>query len=462
VTSCEKKITIGVLGCCLLVLLRVAIGWQFLYEGLWKLHTKYTPEVWTAKGYLANAQGPLRPFFRSLTGDPDDLSWLDPEIVMARWDRWAQAFADYYQLDKAQRQRLDQMLNGSKAFYAALDELPKGVKFEGSLAKVIRYDAKNKRLVVDGKLHLTPRERDRLLAMVTIKPNPTTEEEKRQNEIARKFQKAVRDVYARSSRPANHRQTGMSFKERLLAMLKGDPEKAGIVRPDQKGTIDYKQLGDIDLYRHQVARYEKKLAEAKEAFQFEHAKKLRSGVPKSVQELKSNVVAPVKALDAEFKEEAYKLLTAEQFARGPVTVMQWPMDYIDATTMWSLTVIGVLLIAGLLTRLSALAAAGWLVMFYLAMPPWPGVPPAPGPEHALFINKNLIEAIAMLAIAALPTGQWFGLDAVVGPLLRRYCCCCRRKREESVEQGASKAAGPTGESAEKGESTGEAEQGKSM
>ena len=96
---------------------------------------------------------------------------------------------------------------------------------------------------------------------------------------------------------------------------------------------------------------------------------------------------------------------------------EWPLSYIDAMTMWSLTIIGALLIAGLLTRLSALAAAGWLIMFYLAMPPWPGVPPAPGPEHAFIVNKNLIEAIAALAIAALPTGQWFGLDALLYRLL---------------------------------------------
>ncbi len=421
--SSKKQICIGVLGCCLLVVLRLAIGWQFLYEGLWKLHTEYTPDVWTAKGYLANAQGPLRPFYRELTGDPDDINWLDADAVAAQWDRWAAAFTQHYQLTDRQKRQLDAMLNGVKAFYASLDELPKGVKFKGSLAKVIHYDAKNKRLVVNGKLHMTPRERDRLLAMVTIIENPKTAEEKHQNEVARKFRKAVIEVYLRSSRPANHKRTGVSFKERLVAMLKGDPDKAGITRPDQKGTIDYHYPGDIEVYRAQVARRERKYANAKEEFEFDHIKKISN----DIRELKSNVVAPVKALDAEFKEEAVKLLTGEQFARGPVKFMQWPMDYIDAMTMYSLTIIGAFLIAGFLTRLSALAAAGWLIMFYLAMPPWPGVPPAPGPEHAFIVNKNLIEAISMLAIAALPTGQWFGLDALLWPLLKRH------KHKQSTE-----------------------------
>ena len=29
------------------------------------------------------------------------------------------------------------------------------------------------------------------------------------------------------------------------------------------------------------------------------------------------------------------------------------------------------------------------------------------------VNKNLIEAIALLGIAALPTGSWFGLDGLI-------------------------------------------------
>ena len=55
--------------------------------------------------------------------------------------------------------------------------------------------------------------------------------------------------------------------------------------------------------------------------------------------------------------------------------------------------------------------AGMLMSFYLVWPPFPGVIDPPGStEHALFINKNFIEAVALLAIASLPTGQWFGLD----------------------------------------------------
>lgn len=45
-----------------LTLLRVLIGWHFLYEGLVKI---YTPG-WTAAGYLSGSVGPVAPLFRSL------------------------------------------------------------------------------------------------------------------------------------------------------------------------------------------------------------------------------------------------------------------------------------------------------------------------------------------------------------------------------------------------------------
>ena len=93
--------------CCasivLIVLLRLSIGWQFLYEGLWKINTLNTPTPWSAEGYLKNAQGPLRNTFRNMTGDPNDLDWLDKDKVAAKWDDWANRFAGHYQMDDKQQ-----------------------------------------------------------------------------------------------------------------------------------------------------------------------------------------------------------------------------------------------------------------------------------------------------------------------------------------------------------------------
>lgn len=49
----------------LLTLLRVSIGWHFLYEGLVKL----TDKTWTAKGYLESATGPLAGLFHGIAAN---------------------------------------------------------------------------------------------------------------------------------------------------------------------------------------------------------------------------------------------------------------------------------------------------------------------------------------------------------------------------------------------------------
>ena len=55
------------------------------------------------------------------------------------------------------------------------------------------------------------------------------------------------------------------------------------------------------------------------------------------------------------------------------------------------------------------------------MPPFPGLPEAPGPDHSFIVNKNIIMAIALLAIALMPTGQWFGVDSLLSRPCRRCC-----------------------------------------
>ena len=49
-----------------LVLLRLFVGWHFLYEGVTKLFNPY----WTAKSYLLTAEGWLQPMFVWLAEEP--------------------------------------------------------------------------------------------------------------------------------------------------------------------------------------------------------------------------------------------------------------------------------------------------------------------------------------------------------------------------------------------------------
>ncbi|MFM7112394.1 MAG: hypothetical protein ACKO26_14745, partial [Planctomycetota bacterium] len=54
-------------------------------------------------------------------------------------------------------------------------------------------------------------------------------------------------------------------------------------------------------------------------------------------------------------------------------------------------------------------------------PPFPWLPNPPLNEgNYVFINKNFVEMMALLVIAATPSGRWFGFDAVFMPILFGY------------------------------------------
>ena len=382
----------------LLVVLRLTIGWQLLYEGIWKLDTLDTARPWSSAGYLKNAVGPLRKTFRWLAGDPDELEWLNYNVVAARWDDWAKRFKSNYGLSQDQSKRLDKILNGAfgdlngRPVYAAeLASLPDGVTNLKKAARVsdknVWYDAERKRLYVDGKSHLKDEERDKLLRIVRDQDDAASEA----------YRDAVEKVFARQKR-------GIGYKEKLAGALRGNPDLLGT---QLKPYADSQRVGKKQQYQAMLAQYESLRDGAKTAFQWDHL----GSDWKKIQSLRAEITAPVKSLENEFKDHAMTLLTLDQMSQQPVTPAWTMLRIADRCTMYGLTVLGILLIAGLFTRCAAFAGAGLLFSFYLAMPPLPGIPELPGPEHSLIVNKNLIEVIALLAIAALPTGRWFGVDA---------------------------------------------------
>ncbi len=392
----------------LVVVLRISIGWHLFYEGLWKLSTRGTAAPWTAEGYLKNSTGPLRNTFRAMTGDPNDLRWLDFDTMSAKWDGWRDRFVAHYGVEKPQ---IDRLLDGPEGgFSAGLAELPPDFDFDeatktaGVMKDAIKYDAKGKKLIVDGKLHLLPTEQAKLIEVVK-------DEQKKVADPAPfdKLIQAIKDVAVRSSK--------LSFRERLAGMLNGDPERAGIIQKAKKeGDEDLVVVvGEVKYYKELIDRYETNYAKAKTKFQWDHLDRQWSDLQKT----RRNLVGPVQTLDKELQEDASKLLSAEQLGLGPVPEAVTEMSRINSRTMWGLTIFGLLLILGLFTRISALGGAALLTMFYMAVPPWPGIQEIPSIEHNLIVNKVLIEMLALLAIASMPSGKWFGADAIISVLIHR-------------------------------------------
>lgn len=411
-----RTTNISLLACLLLVLLRVSIGWQFLYEGLWKLETQKSAKPWTSEGYLANARGPFRDYFRSLVDDPDGLKRLDYDATVARVEDWKSRFESFYALSEDQRGKLDQMWQGSSSFRSRLDSLPAGLEqalaqFEpsrryktGVEKPAVRYDAKTKLLTAN--FRLIGEEKAALDALAG--PNPAAGEAGAVGEASaavpsltpeeqRAWWKAVDRLYEESGK--------LGLRERLQVWLQEDPARLGQVVNNRQ-----ERLGEIEVYRKMLDRYNSEWKTARTDYQFQHQDRRYADLMAKRAEL----VGPIDGSIREFETKALGLLEVSQLQRGQLPVPFAGLRRVDLTTMWLLAGLGLLLILGLFTRVSCLAAAGLMVLFYLPQPPWPGVPEPPGPEHSLIINKNLIEAIALLALAFLPTGQWIGLDALLG------------------------------------------------
>ncbi len=126
--------------------------------------------------------------------------------------------------------------------------------------------------------------------------------------------------------------------------------------------------------------------------------------------------APLRAMEM----NTISKLTPEQLGRGQAPGEKSQTAFIDFANMWGLTLVGACLMLGLFTRFAALGGVGLLALYYFAMPPWLGYPQGPMSEgHYLIVNKNLIEAIALLMIATSRVGRWGGLDAYLGALCGR-------------------------------------------
>ena len=97
------------------------------------------------------------------------------------------------------------------------------------------------------------------------------------------------------------------------------------------------------------------------------------------------------------------------------------LQLLDRAVVWGLIVLGALLMIGLFTRAAALLASLQLLSIYLAAPPWPahGFAPLTPMASELYVNKIVIEVLALAVCIAFDTGRLSGLDLLVPRWRRR-------------------------------------------
>jgi uncharacterized membrane protein YphA (DoxX/SURF4 family) len=135
----------GFLGAVFLVLLRIAIGWHFLNEGLEKYEsTRSGKQPFSAEVYLRNSVGPLAPAFRGMLPDADGRALLDLATLKSGWSETVDQIGGHYQFDEDQKSKaravLEQSNSWADVWFNAYDNREARQKYLNELTNVERIE----------------------------------------------------------------------------------------------------------------------------------------------------------------------------------------------------------------------------------------------------------------------------------------------------------------------------------
>jgi uncharacterized membrane protein YphA (DoxX/SURF4 family) len=378
----------------MLVVLRLSLGWHFLYEGVWKI----TNRKFTAEPFLSEAKGPLAPLFRAMLDDVDGTKRLT------------------FEADENGRPRLGP------------DDKPV-VKAESTLAawKALKDHAADKY----GMREEQKAEADKLYARYETWLNEYLDENAEEIVAYLDSLKRFNEETARGGNGAPYYKKRIWDRRTELDMeLSGRPATVSCLRchkplppsplPPAPDPLRVAVVGDP----------------------FPPAPLPRTGERGHYESVAKGWLSYIDKLGAGYKTGLWDLLDEDQQSRGyfksgwnPFTWSR--IEQINFAVTYGLTAIGLCLMLGLFTRLAALGGAAFMAFVILSQLSWPTIYPPPGPEagHALLIDKSFIEMVALLLVATTAVGRWGGLDAFLSRWLPFPLCCCKKRRGGILPSG---------------------------
>lgn len=121
----------------------------------------------------------------------------------------------------------------------------------------------------------------------------------------------------------------------------------------------------------------------------------------------------VKVVDPDWTSAGYLMGSQGLFSTVFISIAEnaTTLQIADVMNQWGLVLIGLGLIIGIFTRISALSGMVLLIFYYLCAPPWIGLEySVPVEGNYMIVNKTLIEAMALFVLAVFPAGMQYGLD----------------------------------------------------
>jgi uncharacterized membrane protein YphA (DoxX/SURF4 family) len=405
-----------------LAVLRLALGCHFLYEGVWKI-THAEQFVGETEGFLSGARGPLAGVFYKFIPDIDGHQRLESNLskddsveieltgkpakvcklkLAKTWDDLRQKFVDYY--------RPKAVTDDSQKLYDQLTKDAKKVSdrhIRGLMDFLEENDRENEKKIKAHFESLKRFEEGR-----KTDPNTTFQTQRRWDEM-QDLRKEAKGLMAELDSREN------ALKAELLNLLNKDrkPETDAVLAAEKKAAAA-KKLADAEMKKAEPGP-----AAAKPA-------KTEKPAAKSLPATETAEVSMV-VVDLSPLAEGHAELGPFAASSNP---FQWKrVEQLAFLLTWSLFAIGVCLVLGLFTRPAALAGAGFMLFVVMSQPSYPFVIPADPPQlgHALLINKDFVEMVALLMIASTCLGRWTGLDFFIHKYLIKPFC--RNGGDDSID-----------------------------
>jgi uncharacterized membrane protein YphA (DoxX/SURF4 family) len=390
-----------------LLALRLAIGWHFLFEGLHKVQSHYlgpteTSKPFSSEPYFRTAPGPLGPILRQQFADP--LAEIEAKVKAPK----PLTATQFSQLTLEQ-----QAAECPPAVAALLDPLESKAQ---EAVEAMKAAADKDAAAADAQEKKALQE----IAAWEAAALSAAETDFQKKQIARQAAEAREEAQwkAKTARDTAKRKKEQYSDGRHLFLATKATYARWVYGVDRRDCTLKAITGEVAMSAPERLRHLDWLREQVNAADAAAAAQLGNGYGTDVKR-RAEWRADLIAAELDLARDANALIAELQKVLNngqPVEAAAGPSrgELLDRVTMWFLVGVGACLMAGLFTRLACLAAAGFLATTYLLHPPFPWYPLPPGTEgNPLFINKNVIEALALLTLACFPTGRWLGLDAIV-------------------------------------------------
>ena len=335
-----------------LMLLRFVVGFHFFKEGTYKLKNGFD-----ASGFLQSAEGPLAPHFHAMLDDYD----------------------------------------GSKLLGVKIDKSAVGIES-------VKIDPELTFSIWEDFMH-------RAASTYRFGDPELVDKLKQQRQVLAEEIQALK----KKSEPTKDLEVQRSVAEQKIKKIRSQPERAEEILEDAENELSvWLQDNQVDLIAHYGAEDREK--------GFESDGRNKASVALYVESLRGQVGTiksdrqkklygwkqEVEGMWDAYEGQINSLVVDDQKDLGPLTALR-PFDQpysqlkiINKVIPWFDTIVGVLLILGLFTRLASGAAALFLVSVVLTQPFW-----IPGTAPTYFY---WIELMALLVIFATCAGRMGGLD----------------------------------------------------